>query len=125
MSMPDRGQVTVDSAGALPARPRVASPTPPPASGAVPSGENWHHVTVTTTDRYGQTRTRTVEGDDAWVSASLRALADRLDPPKARPTLRQPVDPGAANMVRRGPTGGLVSVPPAPDGPRTDPMSTR
>ncbi len=87
-------------------------------------GARWHSVEVTTADGSGDPRKRTVEGDDVWVAAALRALADQLDPPKPpRPGLRDvPRDSGA--MVRRGPAG-MVALPPPSDGPRGDPMSTR
>jgi hypothetical protein len=49
-------------------------------------GIRWHRVQVHSTSANGlETLDRAVEGDDAWVAASLRALADQLDPPK-RPT---------------------------------------
>ena len=85
-----------------------------------------HRVEVTTTDQHGKEFKRLVEGDDTWVAASLRALADKLDPPKPpRPNLRMQPDPAAGGMVRRGPGGGLVSVPPSPSGVMiNDPMST-
>lgn len=96
----------------------------------IPSGQPGavsHRVEVTTTDQHGKEFKRFVEGDDTWVAASLRALADKLDPPKLRPGLRQP-DPGAGNLVRRGPGGaGLVSmsIPPPSGAGHVDPMSTR
>lgn len=124
--MPKSGRESVDSAGTLPERPTVASPTPPPASGALPPARaDWHRVEVTTTNQYGDQIRRTVEGDDTWVAASLRALADKLDPPKPpRPGLRTQSDPAAGGMVRRGPGGALVSVPPPSGVGRSDPMST-
>lgn len=121
------GQRTVDSAGLLPERPRIASPTPPPASGArSPADTVWHRVEVVTTRPHDEPLRRIVEGDGAWVAASLRALADQLDPPKPpRPNLRMQPDPAAGGMVRRGPGGALVSVPPSPSGTMiNDPMST-
>jgi hypothetical protein len=126
--MPESGQRIVDSAGPLPERPRVASPTPLPASGALPpAGTVWHRVEVIiTTHPSGESLKRIVEGDDTWVAASLRVLADQLDPPKPpRPNLRTQPDPAAGGMVRRGPQGGLVSVPPPSGTGRNDPMSTR
>jgi hypothetical protein len=49
-------------------------------------GIRWHRVEVHSTSANGlEALDRAVEGDDAWVAASLRALADQLDPPK-RPT---------------------------------------
>lgn len=96
----------------------------------IPSGQPGpfsHRVEVTTTDQYGKEFKRLVEGDDTWVAASLRALADKLDPPKPpRPT--RLTDPGTGNLVRRGPGGaGLVSVsaPPPSGMVMNDPMSTR
>lgn len=90
----------------------------------------WHRVTVASTSPDGETLDRAVEGDDAWVAASLRALADQLDPPK-RPTrdmsmsgrgdvtndaaarLRKPgtvTSPGVVDVVMGGqqPSGGSV-----------------
>jgi hypothetical protein len=85
-------------------------------------GVVWYRVEVVTTHPHGEPLKRTVEGDDTWVAASLRALADKLDPPKPpRPGLRQP-EPGAGSMVRRTP-GGLVALPPPSDVSRRDPMS--
>lgn len=55
----------------------------------VPPKVRWHRVEVRSTSPDGETLDRAVEGDDAWVAASLRALADQLDPPKPpRPNMR-------------------------------------
>lgn len=126
MKTPESGQMTVGSAGPLPERPRTVPASPPPASGALPpAGAIWHRVEVVTTGPYGEPIRRTVEGDDTWVAASLRALADKLDPPKPpRPNLRTQPDPAAGGMVRRGPGGGLVSVPPPSGAMINNPMST-
>lgn len=62
----------------------------------------WHRVTVASTSPDGETLDRAVEGDDAWVAASLRALADQLDPPKPpRPTHRGDVTNDAAARLRK------------------------
>ena len=89
-----------------------------------PSGTRWHSVEVTTFDGdgSGNAKKRTVEGDDVWCAAALRALADQLDPPKPpRPGLRD-VARDAGSQVRRG-QGGMVVLPQASDVPRNNPMS--
>jgi hypothetical protein len=101
---------------------RTAPPSPAPASGGQSARTDWHRVQVATTDSYGEVLTRTVEGDDAWVAASLRALADRLDPPKpSRPGLREAVQ--GTRPTLRSP-GGMVAPPPTYGMRRADPMST-
>lgn len=97
----------------------------PESSALPPAGTAWHRVEVITTHPSGESLKRIVEGDDTWVAASLRALADKLDPPKPpRPGLRTQPDPAAGGMVRRGPGGGLVSVPPPSGAMINNPMST-
>jgi hypothetical protein len=78
-------------------------------------GIRWHRVQVHSTSANGlETLDRAVEGDDAWVAASLRALADQLDPPK-RPTRLDGLTPreAARDMAPRRP-GAVISTLPAP-----------
>ena len=88
------------------------------------TGARWHSVEVTTFDGdgSGNAKKRTVEGDDVWCAAALRALADQLDPPKPpRQSLRD-VMTGVSDSARRG-GGGMVVMPQASDVPRNNPMS--
>jgi len=124
MTIPESGQHLVASAAELPERPAVASTTPPPASGAKPpspTAVRWHRLSIESTSPDGDTITRRAEGDDSWVAASLRALADQLDPPPAPQPVMRP--PGRGPIIRERTVPGLVALPPSSDVPRRDPMS--
>lgn len=86
-----------------------------------PRGIRWHRVEVHTTSAdHLETLDRAVEGDDAWVAASLRALADQLDPP--RPTTRGNALTGRGDAARdmaprrAGSVVTNISSPPADNG---------
>lgn len=53
----------------------------PPLAAAAVRDARWHVVEIDTTGLDGTHSMRRVEGDDAWVAAALRALANQLDPP--------------------------------------------
>lgn len=82
-------------------------------------GVAWHRVEVRSTSADGlETLDRAVEGDDAWVAASLRALADQLDPPK-RPTRTDALSSrgdAARDMAPRRPGSVVTALPPPMDG---------
>ena len=91
---------------------------------ATKRGVAWHRVEVRSTSADGlETLDRAVEGDDTWVAASLRALADQLDPPK-RPTRADALSarematgPGAAReAATRRPGSVVTALPPPLDG---------
>lgn len=102
---------------------------PPPVTAEGPPSVRWHRVEVTTTWPKGEPTRRIVEGDDAWVAASLRALADQLAPLRPPMPAHRTTAP-VADIVRQGMTtrrGGNVIRQPGVDGPpvayHPDPMS--
>jgi hypothetical protein len=81
----------------------------------------WHRLEIETTSPDGDSVTRRAEGDDQWIAASLRALADQLAPPQPVPPVTRP---GRGPILReRVVPGSVAPLPPPSDVPRRDPMS--